>query len=471
MEINDQIELRTLSELPAAVDTVGIQLDAFLSAMGLPQDNVLVTIEHRRTVFQNINTAVARLNAEQRFSSAYISKFVAACAMGLFDAALNYLWNETVQNLREKVVKFDIEYFYASLPGTTKYQNESDLEQISDWTLINGCRMTGIITDNGFRHLDYIRNMRNHASAAHPNQLEITGLQIVAWLETCINEVLSQEPSGPVIAIQHLLRSLRAETFETTNVRYIIEGLQSLSGDMAASLLRSVVGLYADPNNDIRIRDNIKFIATSLWGIAHNEARREVGLKQATLAANGEVARANLTREFIEIVEGQNVLPDLTLAAEIALALDDLIAVHNEWNNFYNEPAPARALHRLVTSSGNIPDTVRHKYIKTVTMCRVGNGRGVSRNARTYYDDLISRFSDVDISGFANLVNDSEFASRLQFTSCARHYKSLAMTLQNRAVMPWLKDALLFIAEHSAEGISGIGSNPQYDQLRRRSAL
>lgn len=471
METNDQIQPRSIPELPSAVDTFGAQLDAFLSYKGLPQDNVLVLAEHRSTVFRNIDTAIARLNDEQRSSSAYISKFVAACAMGLFDAALNYLWNETVQNLRAKVVNFDLEYFYASLSSTVKYKNESNLDQISDWALINGCRTTGIITENGFRHLDYIRYMRNHASAAHPNQLEITGLQIVSWLETCIIEVLSQEPSGPVIEIQRLLHNLRTETFEVESVAHIANGLQSLTEDLAASLLRSVVGLYADSDSDVRIRDNIKLIAPSLWEIAPDDARREIGLKQATLDANGEIARARLTREFIEIVAGQEALADTTLAAEIASMLDNLMSIHEELNNFYNEPAPANALHRLVMSSRSVPNAVRSKYIRTITMCRIGNGYGVSWGAQRYYDDLIGRFSDTDISVFVNLVEDVQFASRLQFTSCARHYQALATSLQDRVVRAWLKDVLVFITEYHENGISKIGADRQYRQLRSRSTV
>ena len=41
----------------------------------------------------------------------YISKFIAACGAGLFDAAINFLWNETVVNLRNKVIRFDMDYF------------------------------------------------------------------------------------------------------------------------------------------------------------------------------------------------------------------------------------------------------------------------------------------------------------------------------------------------------------------------
>ncbi|WP_218103893.1 hypothetical protein [Paenibacillus hemerocallicola] len=142
----------------------------------------------------------------------YISKFVAACSAGLFDAALNMLWNETVVNLREKVKRFDMDYFLDSVITDSKrraaFRSEDDLAKLEEWELVKGCRDTGIITDIGFKHLDYIRDKRNHASAAHPNHNDLSGLQLVSWLETCIKEVLVKEPKGAVVQINSYFTTL-----------------------------------------------------------------------------------------------------------------------------------------------------------------------------------------------------------------------------------------------------------------------
>ncbi len=84
-------------------------------------------------------------------------------------------------------------------------QSEEDLQKLDDWELITGCRETGIISPIGYKHLDYIRDMRNFASAAHPNQNELSGLQLAAWLQTCIREVLGKEPEGQLSKFELLL--------------------------------------------------------------------------------------------------------------------------------------------------------------------------------------------------------------------------------------------------------------------------
>ena len=168
---------------------------------------------------------------------------VAACGAGLFDAALNFLWDEVVSKLRRKVVQFDLEYFFDTAikdPNERKkFGTEEHLSEIDDWTLVKGCHGCGIITEIGYRHLDYIRGMRNWASAAHPNQYEITGFQLLAWLETCISEVIAREIEGPAIEVRRLLRNLREQTLTVADVPPVAASIQTLPVDLSTALLRS----------------------------------------------------------------------------------------------------------------------------------------------------------------------------------------------------------------------------------------
>jgi len=237
-----------------------------------------VDVPERRRVITNLPEVVDILSAEVREKSVYISKFIAACGAGLFDAALNFLWDETVANLRDKVSRFDLEYFFNSVitdPNRRRQLRTSeDLEKLDDWELIRGCHLTGVLSDIGFKHLDYIRNMRNWASAAHPNPNEITGLQLVSWLETCIREVIGKEPVGPVIEIRRLLHNIRTTTLDRIDIGAITTNIQLLPPDLATSLLRTIFGMYTDPDMLATAKNNIKLIATSAWSISPEETNR-----------------------------------------------------------------------------------------------------------------------------------------------------------------------------------------------------
>jgi hypothetical protein len=468
--MTSEIQLQASSvELATTLDSLSASLSTYLGYLGLPTDSVLVGLDERRKVISNMPYIMPALTEGQRSSAMYISKFSAACVVGLFDAALNYLWDETIRNLRLKVVQFDLDYFYdtaiTDANQRSRFRDESDLEKLDDWVLVRGCRETGIISDIGYRHLDYIRDMRNHASAAHPNHNELTGLQLASWLDTCIKEVLGKEPEDAAIEIKRLLRSVREEILSVTDVPPIAEAIVRLPEDLAHSLLRTAFGMYTDPRLDANVRNNVRFLAPEIWEVCSEDARYDIGLKHGSFSANGEVSRANLARDFLTIVNGLAYLPANTIAIEITSALDALLAAHNGWNNFYNEPSPARLLQSFVPASGNIPDSVSGKYVKVLTMCHIGNGYGFSSDAEPIYSNLINRWQDNQISQLIRLTRDSEIASRLQFTSCQNRYQKLASRLVDQATHPNVKLALEFIRDFPTEKLDRIGNDSRFQTI------
>jgi hypothetical protein len=225
--------------------------------------------------------------------------------------------------------------------------------------------------------------------------------------------------------------------------------------------------MYTDVNLAANMRNNIKLVAPVVWDVCSDESRYEVGLRFATLEANGEVSRARLAREFLDLANGLAYLPSSRLELEISTALDTLMTAHNGYNNFYNEPAPARQLQRLIPASGEVPLNVSKKYVKTIVMCRIGNGYGISRAAQPVYDELVGRFSDRHIYWFINLVNDAEFASRLQLGKCPERYQTLVVQMEQRAVNAQLKQALKFISSFPTNSLNNIRADSRFQQIQK----
>jgi hypothetical protein len=428
-------------------------LRAYLEFLDLPTDNVLVEMKEREKVIYNMAMVIDNLNNEQKEKAYYISKFIASCAAGLFDAALNYLWNETIINLQRKIVCFDLNYFFDSTitnsDHRSNFRTEEDLKKLDDWELIRGCRETGLISDIGFKHLDYIRDMRNFASAAHPNQTQLTGLQLATWLETCIIEVLAKEPSGPVLEIKRLLNSIRTENLDKVNIIPTIHNIQKLPEDLAHSLLRAIFGMYTDTNLAQNVRDNIDLISKAVWNRSDSPAKKDIGLKYAIFSVNAEQNRKELAKEFLFKVDGLSYLAEDQLAAEINEKLDSLLKAHYDFNNFYNEEPHARTLSKLIPSTGNIPDMVRHNYVKTLIICRLGNSYGVSFAAQPYYDKLISMFRDYEIIESIKLLNDMDILSMLETEMHSTTFSEIANQLEEQTSNEVIKQALKKIRNYS----------------------
>lgn len=457
------------TEIQSGVDQFTVGLTNYLQSLDLPSDRVLVKVDERRKVILNLPDVVSLLSTESRRNAVYVSKFIAACGAGLFDAALNFLWDETIANLREKVSRFDLEYFFSSVVTDenrrSKLKISQDLEKLDDWELIRGCHLTGVLSDIGFKHLDYIRNMRNWASAAHPNQYELTGLQLISWLETCIREVISKEPVGAVIEVKRLLNNIRTTSLSSSDVEPIAANIDLLQEDLATSLLRTIFGMYTDKNMAAIAKNNIKLIASSVWNVAPDEIKYEMGLKYSTFAANAEIDRKNLAHDFLTLVSGLSYLPQDTLAIEVNEKINNLFLSHIGFNNFYNEPPHAKLLAAYIPDTGKIPDSVRKNYVKTLIMCRIGNGYGLSWAACEYYNSLIDRFQESEIKHVVYLIFDKDIISRLQFSDCADRYKEICQKLKDRTVNQKLKNAIDLIVNATETQLPNIGKTSEMKRI------
>ena len=68
-------------------------LGNFLSRYDLPTENIIVKPSDRIPIFQNAPSILEQLPEGIRENAFYLSKFYLSAAVGLFDAALNYLWD------------------------------------------------------------------------------------------------------------------------------------------------------------------------------------------------------------------------------------------------------------------------------------------------------------------------------------------------------------------------------------------
>lgn len=403
-------------------------LITYLKENGLPYESVLVPAQQRITVYRNIPDVISKLCPQTRSKSLYISKFVATVTAGLFDAALNYLWDETINELRNRVIQYDLNYFFDNaVKGPDKrkrLKDESDLDKIDDSELIHGAKEIGLLSELGFKHLDYIRYMRNWASAAHPNQNELTGLQIVTWLETCVDEVISLPLSNITIEIKKLLTNIKANTISDDNAKQIAIFFQDLSQEQANTLAQGLFGIYTRTDTTNHVRENIHRLLPYLWVYVDEDTKKLIGINYGKFVANNDQEEQNNARAFLQIVSAESYIPDGLRAAEIETALDDLLIAHRGLDNFYSEPPLARELSRLIGDS-KIPNEVNKKYVITLVEVFLTNGNGVAWNAQSIYIDLIKQFDSNQALIAVLSFNDEKISSRLQFKLCQNKFEEL----------------------------------------------
>lgn len=366
-----------------------------LAAAGLPTSEVLVSIDEREQALKTLGMALSSLPSHARGRSAYVSKMIAAASAGLFDASLNYLWNETVGELRRRIVGYDLAYFYdvaVSSPDRRKhFSTEEDLTKLDDFDLLKGSLQVGLLSATGHARLDHIRYMRNFASAAHPNQVELTGLDLASWFEVCVRQVITLPYDNITAETKRLLDNVRTQQVTDEDAAKAAAFFDNLPTGRADLLATGLFGLYTDQSQPPLVGDNVRGLWPLLWTFVSEEARSGLGIKIGRYAASLDAAKAAAGRELLALVNGTAYLPESEREVEIDAAIDALTAAHRGWSNFNTEPAPAKALSDLIGPQGDVPTALENKFLIAIAEAYLGNTYGVSWAAAEHYEAMLRR--------------------------------------------------------------------------------
>ncbi|MFC9202540.1 hypothetical protein ACFT79_15660 [[Kitasatospora] papulosa] len=425
-----------------------------LAAAGLPTDGVLVDLEERQQAISSFGGALRRLPMEERGRSIYVSKMITAAAAGLFDAALNYLWNETVGEVRRRVAGYDLAYFFdtavTSHDRRKHLSTEADLVKVDDVDLLRASREIGLLSDTGHAQLDHIRYMRNYASAAHPNQVELTGMQLAAWLETCVRQVITLPYDTITAETGRLLRNIKQNRLDTKDVPATTAFFEDLPQDRADALAAGFFGLYTDPNPTAIVADNVRVLWPELWPEVSQDARHRFGVRYGRFRASADTVQANAAKELLNLVDGGAYLPEQERAVEIDVALDALLAAHHGFNNFHTESGPANSLAALVGQYGDVPAAVEGKYILTLVEAFLGNQWGVSWTAVSSYEDLLSSLTSAQASRALRSFTDPTISAKLWQDKVRAQWEKLLAILEPKLTSR--SDRVLFDAVRSFTG-------------------
>jgi hypothetical protein len=466
LELSRSYEIDSAAHAAAQLSVFESVIQSMLVHLGLPTDRLFVSLNERRSVVSNVGNVLEELDPAIRRESHYVSKMVAAATVGLFDAALNYLWDELVSALRSRVAGFDLAYFFDIAAGNNSdlrksLKSDNDLPNIDDARLLRVSLEIGLITDVGYARLDHIRFMRNHASAAHPNQNQLTGLELVTFLQLCIREVINTPADTVTANTGRLLANIKREPLDKTKVEAAAAFFGQLPNVRVDTLANGLFGLYTAPDPHPIVADNVRLLWARLWPFIGEATRGSYGLRHARAIASAETAFATAARELIDLVNGTSYLTSEIRAVDMSDALDILCSAHHGMNNFYTESAPARRVLDLAGEKGDVPEIVRDRYVRLAIECFLGNGYGVSTGALPLYELMIARFSSSDASIVIRLFLDP-ICSSLLSTAVGRQQWGLLLEV--------LEPKLTSNTDRSlTAAIRGFTGNP--DQLRLDSKI
>jgi hypothetical protein len=405
-------------------------LDQLTGALGV--DRGVVAYDHQIAhAWSQLPRIIARIPPNLRDEK--ILKACISVACGLFDAAINYLWNAAVVELRDKVRRFGL-HVIPQILDDRSFDEESLLD-LKDAELLDLCLKLNLITDQDFFFLDQCRATRNSYSVAHPADGAVDEDEVINFLSRCQKHALSSTHNPKGVDTKALLGALKAARFkndqlEEWNTR--IRGTFDAQRELIFGMLH---GVYCDPGSGEEARVNALSICEAFATEFTPKTRSLLVDRHQDYRAKGDDARYTASQRFFENLGLLALLGEAEVHSLITSASRNLLRVHNDWNNFYNEPPFAERLVQL-TSGIRVPESAQAEFVEAVVTCATGNPYGVSHAAMGYYHAMVTSFSPNEIKIMLELPSETNLlAGRLTSSGgCEKRFRQLVALLAESSV-------------------------------------
>ncbi|MBB3235649.1 hypothetical protein [Phyllobacterium endophyticum] len=405
--------------LPAIIKNTLPVLDDLTAALGIPR-SILASDEEIGSAWSSLPSVLNKIPAELRTEQ--LAKMCIAVASGLFDSALNYVWNCSIVELREKVKRFGLNVV-SQITGKPSF-DEQVLIDLKDADLLNLCLKLNLITEDGFYFLDQCRDIRNNFSAAHPGVGNIDNHEFIAFTNRCAKYALNNEYNPVGVDLAGFLIAIKAGKFTPEQTNQWVLRIAKTHEAQQGLIFGTMHGIYCDPASHEEARVNALAITSEFAKGFSPKAKSDFINRHHDYIAKGDEKRHKASQQFFEKLQILDLLDAHEVHSLISNAAKKLMAVHQSYDNFYNEPPFAERL-RTLSEQGATPDTVKQELVETIVTCAVGNQYGVSHLATPHYRKLIRGFSPAEVEIMLSLPSEKNIlARRMKFSSpCNERYK------------------------------------------------
>lgn len=418
--------------------------------------NALVLPERFKNIEQVDNLVVGWENVKLAIrpecrNDVCLEKTKVALQVNLNDSAINYIWNLTIYDLYQKIVKYGIDYFASAINWDGKpLRKIEDLQEVKDYQVIDGAYALGIIPDEALFFLQQCREIRNHFSAAHYPIGELDKFETMNFIKNCVKYVLTYDLPVPGVQIKDLIARLSAEKLNKGEEISLI--LENQSKKIQGPILHSLFSNFIKQDCNACLKYNIKLLAPKLWSCVDEEVKSSIASKFTSLKDITGQDEANEALAFLKLVDGVSYIPQGYLDVIFNKHAQLLIDAHFASNNFYTEPGYAKDLASL---GYDVPLSAVNTYVKAIVLSYVGNCYGISNNAQTYNKKMLLNLSQTGIRVLFRVISsDRQVVRELSSQFPAGRLRLLMDIIKEKTMLPEQKQQFDFIVQNTPDRIA-----------------
>lgn len=190
-------------KIPSLPTMVIPAINELIKYLKIPRE-VLASDEEITYAWQDLPSELKNIPVDLR--GELIARMCVAVSAGLFDGAMNYIWNAAIIKLRDKLKIFGLPIIANILE---KDFEEKNLLELQDSKLLELCLKINIIDEDGFFFLDQCRNIRNNFSAAHPTIGNVNDREFIVFLNRCVKYALADSSSPKGVNINEFINAIK----------------------------------------------------------------------------------------------------------------------------------------------------------------------------------------------------------------------------------------------------------------------
>lgn len=405
-------------KLPQIVDNTLPSINNVLETFNLPR-GIIASSEEIRYAWKELPREIERIPVELR--DGLIARMCVAVSVGLFDGAINYIWNAVILNLRTRIKNFGLSYVAQIL--NKKFEDE-DLKDVNDSELLDLSFKLDILSESDFFFLDQCRDIRNNFSSAHPSIAQIDDRELINFISRCCKHGITIDYQLKGIDITKFIDTIKDQRYNESTIAFWCEQLKNTFNAQRVLLIPMLHGLYCDPSTKEHTRLNALEICLEIKNLFDTKIKSSFVEQHNQYLSRSDEARKKASSIFLQKLDLLDLLSDVEKHSIIKNACTSLITVHKGYDNFYNEPTFARNLYNITSSINPIPELIKEEFVETVITCYVGNQYGVSHAAVGYYEKIIQNFKPREIGYLLDILNTKTIVSnRIKtYASCRNRY-------------------------------------------------
>lgn len=397
---------------PHGIQLPGIQRDArrlnkLIDSLHVPRD-ILPSEDEIQAAWESLPRILNQIPPSLRQED--LARMCVAVRSGLFDSAINYIWNCSINELRKRVRNFGLNVVRQIVEP--KDFDEEKLIEMRDGELLSLCLRINLITEDGHFFLDQCRAVRNNFSAAHPPIGKIDNDEFTAFANRCAKYALNDEVNPVGLDISKFIGVLKETKFTNEQATTWLERIGKTHEAQRELLFGMLHGIYCDPGSSQATRLNALNICK---GFAHRfspSVHSDLLDRHEEYRIRHDGKRHKASQSYFMELNIFDLLGDAERHKVISSVCDKLLVVHHEFDNFYNEPPFAERLSEL-SSQGGVPDSSKEKFVNVVAICAVGNRYGISHAAWPHYRRMIENFTPKEVSILLSISSPNSTVGRL----------------------------------------------------------